>query len=108
MNKTIEELNRILTSPGAVQMQIQEYRSTHGYLAIVLTDGDNRQCGLLYMSDCSYICGPTSGGPFSWSITSEPGERCEELVIRGGELMARALRVGFAYPGEYGSRPGLA
>ncbi len=54
---------------GEVWVYLSEYRLTHGYLHVLLTDRQFARLADLYLADCLHICGPTSGGPWQCRLT---------------------------------------
>jgi hypothetical protein len=83
-----------LESLGEVWVHFYEYRITHGYLHLIFTDHRFQKKADVYMVDCNFISGPTSGGPWVVSVSymEQNGETIVELSA-GGELLIRALRV---------------
>ncbi|MFO0761440.1 MAG: hypothetical protein U0359_33485 [Byssovorax sp.] len=92
-NKSIsEELHGL----GQVWVQISEYRITHAYLEIVLTIGGfRRRVARVWLTDCFYISGQTSGGPCGMSIVEEQTGNGSELTLKAGDVfVAKGLRAG--------------
>lgn len=93
MNREIEQANELLRCCGDVAIQIAEYRATHGYLHILMTDSGFERKGDVYLTDCEYISGPTSGGPFAVAVFARHDGAGVELRTAGGEFSVRAGRV---------------
>lgn len=63
-----DEIAVQLAKLGAVYLYVFEYRITHGYMHLALTGSTfHDRLADLYLGDCSFIQGPTQGGP--WTLT---------------------------------------
>jgi hypothetical protein len=93
--QSIEDIRAMLEGIGKVWLYLSEYRITHGYLHILVTDGNFSGLADLYLTDTFYINGSTSGGPWNVSVTEEvrDGDKCVVLLAEGGALTVRALRI---------------
>ena len=91
-------INEALQALGAVWIQIQEYRSTHGYIDILLTeDGARQKVGRVWLTDCFFICGCTSGGPFNLTVVEEQTEGNRIVVLMAGkDFVTKGIRIGYA------------
>jgi hypothetical protein len=87
----VSAANELLAGLGLVWVHLAEYRITHGYVHVLLTTQGFSALANVYLANCSFICGPTSGGPWSVGVTEDGNER--GLVLTAGELVVRALRV---------------
>lgn len=97
METSIESVGNALRSLGAAYLQIQEYRMTHGYLHLLLTDRDFTRLADLYLSDCYFISGPTSGGPYRLMLEQrhDDGQEAVFVSTEPAAFMAKALKVAF-------------
>jgi hypothetical protein len=92
----IAELDEYLSRLGPVYLHIQEYRITHSHLHLRIVGDHFRdlKCNI-YLSDTTYISGPTEGGP--WRVRAHELESKHDRVIEIAEesrqFVARALRV---------------
>src|SRR5688500_14436038 len=91
----ITEMNHILESLGAVWVRISEYRMTHGYMHLLITDAAFTKLADMYFTDCFLICGPTSGGPWRLNLSTgkEGGDPIVILSAGEGAFVVKALRV---------------
>jgi hypothetical protein len=94
-NQSIDAISKALESLGEVWLYLSEYRLTHGHLHLLVTDRNFSKLADVYLSDCTHICGPTSGGP--WNVSArhemEGDARCVVLFTQDGALTIRALRI---------------
>lgn len=88
------EADRRLRELGPVWVSLAEYRNTHGYLHIHVTTDSFRRIADIYLTDCMYISGPTSGGPWTLQVNElRGGSDGVELGAGAGEFIVRAIRI---------------
>ncbi|MBK8256731.1 MAG: hypothetical protein IPK82_29175 [Polyangiaceae bacterium] len=100
------EVREFLEALDPVWVHLAEYRMTHGHLHLLLTNEHFRRVADVYLSDCMYIAGPTSGGPWTCSLREERNGTDNCLILSaGGELTIKALRAHACAPNEPGRFP---
>lgn len=81
-----EQVASALADLGPVYVYIFEYRITHGYMHLALTGTSyHDRLADLYLGDCSFISGPTQGGPWKMVLKqATDNEGHPVLVLRSG------------------------
>jgi hypothetical protein len=93
---TIAELDDYLSQLGLVHLYIREYRITHSYLHLSVAGEHfhDVKCNI-YLTDCTYLCGPPQGGP--WRLRASElvgdGDRIIEIAEDTRRFFVRGLRV---------------
>lgn len=75
-------VGRALDELAPVWVRLVEYRMTHGYLHLGLSDGERDFVAHVYFVDCASIHGPTSGGPWRCKVSEQADEG---VVFDAGE-----------------------
>jgi hypothetical protein len=93
--QSVSDVCGMLEGLGEVWIYLSEYRITHGHLHLLVTDKNFSRLADVYFSDCLYISGPTSGGPWKVSVAEEAGDDGKRIVLytEGRALTIRALRI---------------
>ena len=96
MQNKYDEVLQLLKKLESVFISIKEYRMTHGYLHLLLTNKSFKVLGQILLFECFFICGPTSsGGPYKVTIKKEfDGKQDIFTVFSEPEgFIAKCLRV---------------
>ena len=94
-SQDLEEARKVLTGLGLVWYQVAEYRMTHGYLHVLITDAGFQRLAHVYLYDSDRLCGATSGGPLGLDVREElcDGETCVVFTIGDGAFVASGMRL---------------
>jgi hypothetical protein len=88
------DINREINGLGSVWVYLNEYRLTHGYLHLLITDEHFKRRADLYLTDCLHICGPTSGGPWRLRLEAHPSGAQSVLTLSTSDdlFVVKAIR----------------
>jgi len=88
-------MSAYLEGLGAVHLYLVEYRMTHGYARVLLTAPTGfTKLAHVYLRDCHFIAGPTSGGPWTCSLRAgNDDEAPSPFVFEAGPFQIKALNV---------------
>jgi hypothetical protein len=91
----LADVSKFLETLGEVWVFFEKYQITHGYLNLHLgRDGFRPKVATIHLIGCSYVCGPTTGGPWRLQVEEEAGPEGTRVVLRAGEaFIAKAERV---------------
>ena len=94
MERNTTVIDDTLRKLGRSYFQISEFRITHGYLHLLVTNSSFKRLIDIYLGDCFYLCGPTSGGPWEATLRERVvgGKRDLVLSIGDGTMVMHALR----------------
>lgn len=91
-----DEVTIHLAKLGAMYVYVFEYRITHGYMHLALTGSSfhDRRADV-YLGDCSFIHGPTEGGPWTLEVMEsidDAGHPMLEFRSTCGSFLVHCLR----------------
>ena len=94
MSHSTSDIAALLSERGHLYVLIKEYGATHGYLLLALHDGSYPRAIELGCRDCTYISGPTHGGPYRWHVTTEELSESEEVITLSGNAGEFVVKCG--------------